>query len=381
MRYPLLLFTLYFLLSTIYFSSHALAEQNIRVAVIRDAPEFNLSIRGPYHILTLQTDEILISDRSLRQAKVYPNPSGLKIGPYELKIYGVKIKPEKEATIYINGRRFRGQIAIIRTPQMHLLVVNYINIEDYLYGVLCEEVSHRWSSEALKAQAVASRTFALYQSKVNTQKDYDLTADIYSQVYGGRSSERYRANKAVDRTRNLVLTYQGELFPAYYHATCGGQTEDATQLWKIDLPPLKGVRCSFCRESPHCKWTKELSLLEIENNLRKNGHYLGKIQSISVISRNNSNRVSFLEIKDKVGTIQISGKDFRQTMGSNLIRSTNFTVILKSDSVIFEGLGWGHGVGMCQWGANFMARQGYKYDQILKYYYPGTEIKHIDEPR
>lgn len=352
----------------------------IRVAVAQEKDSLQLTIRSAYQIRALNTDELLIEGKSLWRKKVLPMPAGIKIGEKYLKIYGISIQPQRDAAIYINNRRFRGNIDIIRTEKIQLLVVNHLDIEDYLYGVLYHEVSPYWPKEALKAQAIAARTFALYQSRFNKGDDYELTSTVYSQLYGGRTSERYRTNRIVNQTEGEVLVYKGELFPAYYHADCGGHTEDAREIWGIDIPPLRGVVCPYCKKSPHFLWKQRIPLSDIEAKLSKQGKIVGKISSITPLARNKSNRIAKLRISGSKGVVSLSGYRFRLYIGPNLIRSTNFTVTITPEGeALFSGFGWGHGVGFCQWGAYFMAKQGYRHEEILKYYYPGAEIVQMED--
>lgn len=348
----------------------------IRVCVLKDVDSIRLTLDSGYKIYS-RDNKLLKEGKSLYKAKVVATKEGLLLGKIPINFDAIKIKPDKDGRIYIDKWRFRGEVNIFKTKESKLVVVNHIDVEDYLYGVLYHEVSHRWPYEALKAQAIAARTYALYQKNVMKSKDYDLTADIYSQVYGGRTSEKYRTNRAVNLTKGKVLTYNGEIFPAYYHATCGGFTEDASNVWNIDLPPLKGVECKFCQRSKHFKWTRKIKLGDIENALKKKGYNVGMISSIKIESRNKSNRINRLVITAKNREMNIAGKDFRIAVGPNLLRSNNYDVSVVDDIAFFSGTGWGHGVGMCQWGAYFMAKKGYNADAILRYYYPGAEVKII----
>jgi stage II sporulation protein D len=234
--------------------------------------------------------------------------------------------------------------------------------------------------EVLKSQAIAARTFALYQNIQNKTQAYDVRSDIYSQVYGGRASERWATTKAVNLTKDKVLTFGDKIFPAYYHATCAGYTEDASNLWNIDLPALKGVECKFCTPSPHYRWTKDIPLWEVRRKLEEGGYKIGDMESVNILSKNKSGRIDKLEIKDKSGiSIILTGKDFRQIFGPNVIRSTKFDASIKWHQLVLKGSGWGHGVGMCQWGAYGMAKKGKKAEEILQHYYPGAEITTIDK--
>lgn len=285
-----------------------------------------------------------------------------------------------DGSTFVDGRRFRGSVDVVKKDNGKFMVINKLPLDEYLYGVLYHEVSHHWPMEVLKAQAIAARTFALYQLRQNKTQSYDLRSDIYSQVYGGKTSEKWSTTMAVNRTKGEVLTYKGDIFPAYYHATCGGVTEDAANLWNLDIEPLRGVACPYCSDSPHYKWAKQIPLWSLEKTLRDNGYKLGKIATITILSKNKSGRVDKIEIKDDAGTsVVLTGKDFRQMMGPNDVRSTKFYASIKWGSLVLDGLGWGHGVGMCQWGAYGLARSGKKCDEILKYYYPGSEISTIDK--
>ncbi len=349
----------------------------VRVCVLKNADSVRLSVNTGYKIYELKNQGLIKEGKSLYKVRITATPDGLLVGDTPVNSDGIKIDSNKDGRIYLDRWRFRGEVYISKTKDLKLVVVNSLDVEDYLYGVLYHEVSHRWPYEALKAQAVAARTYALYQKRIMRDKDYDLTADIYSQVYGGRTSEKYRTNKAVDLTKGEVLTYNGDIFPAYYHATCGGFTEDAGNLWNMDLAPLKGVECKFCKRSKHFNWKMKIKLKDMEGLLNGAGYKVKDITAIKIESRNKSNRINNVIITNSAGDTVIPGKDFRIALGPNLLRSNNYEVSIAEDTAVFNGIGWGHGVGMCQWGAYFMARKGYKAEEILKYYYPGTEIKKL----
>ena len=345
----------------------------IRVAVIQDAQSVDLRIYGFYELIDPKDNRLILRTKNLK-VTVTVFDTGINLGNKAYSCQKLFIKTEEGGVIILNGRRFRGNLYLIRKDNRHLLVVNSIELEDYLKGILYHEVSHYWPVEVLKAQAVVSRTYALYQIQGNSRKDYDVTADIYSQVYGGMTSERYRTNRAVNQTRGEALVYKDKIFPAYFHATCGGHTEDAAVLWNINMVPLKGVLCSFCYESPHFKWHYVVSLNEIRDKLVASGYAVNNIKALEILSRDFSGRIKDLKILSDVKEIKIPAKDFRQAIGPNVLRSTNFNVTLADNDAVFEGTGWGHGVGMCQWGAYFLAKQGRHYKEILRYYYPGSEL-------
>jgi len=347
----------------------------VRVAIVRDSRELDLAIHGIYRLRDLSTGKVIAKGSYLPDSKVRLLERGILVG---FDVYPAKrliIEPARDASIIIDERPFRGQITLIRTPDNHITVVNDINVEDYIKGVLYHEVSHLWPMEALKAQAVAARTYALYSINP-VGKPYDVTNDIYSQVYGGRDSERYRTDLAVDNTKGQVLTYDNKIIAAYFHATCGGMTEDAQELWHLpDIPPLRGVPCPFCANSPHFNWKKNFRLKDVQDALNLHGYKVGTIQDISIVDRDRSERIDHLKITQKNGQeLVIKGKDFRDVMGPNVIDSNNYEIVMKGYYFDLIGKGWGHGVGMCQWGALGMARQQFNYKQILAYYYPQSVL-------
>jgi stage II sporulation protein D len=358
-------------------SSFANAEQYIRVAIIPNTTFLNLKINGSYEILNSINSKVLYRGKNLKTTVTAYN-NGILIGETNLNTDKVLIRTKDPQATFVDNRRFKGDIMLVKKENLRLLIINSIELEEYIKGILYNEASHYWPPEALKAQVVVSRTYALYQIQESKSKDYDVTADIYSQVYGGQASERYRTNKAVDETIGEALTYQDKIFPTYFHATCAGHTEDASLLWNINITPLKGVVCKFCQGSPHFKWQRVLSLVDIKNALVKSGYNDSQdIKDIVIVVRDPSGRVTQLKIITDKKDIKISAKDFRDIVGPNIIRSTNFNLTIVEGNVVFEGLGWGHGVGLCQWGAYFMAKQGYNYKQILTYYYPQTNVKTI----
>ncbi|MDD5432783.1 MAG: SpoIID/LytB domain-containing protein [Candidatus Omnitrophica bacterium] len=350
----------------------------VRVAIAQDISALRIKIEGFYEVINPKTNKVLYRGRHLNStATVYKG--GILLANVRPKSDRLFIRTYDPDEIIINGRRFRGDIELIKAPDAHLLAINHIGLESYVKGILFHEVSHYWPVEVLKTQAIVCRSYALYQCQENKNKDFDVTNDTYSQVYGGLTSERLRTSKAVDETKGMVLFFNGKILPAFFHATCGGFTENVSALWNLQNSALSGVKCDFCKESPHFNWHCCLSAKEIEEKLLKAGIKIQGIKDILVVSRNNSGRVVNLKVTGSEKEMDILAKDFRNIIGSNIIKSTNFNVTSVKGDFIFEGLGWGHGVGLCQWGAYFMAKQGSKFEEILKFYYPGAEIISIGQ--
>lgn len=353
---------------------------HVRVLVEEKQALMRLKIDGDYSIKALPSTREMKKGRGIH-LPITATQRGVKIGDQEWLVQGFRIEPSDDRDLYLDGRRFRGNMDILKDATAGpLIAINNVNIEDYLYGVLPHEVAHWWPTEALKAQAIAARTYALYQSKVSASQLFDVRSNTFSQVYGGSTVERFRANQAVDATKGMVLNYQSEIFPAYFHASCGGKTAAAKELWKIDLVPLRGsVACRYCWFSPHYDWSTKIPLAELEEITKKNGRILGQILKIEAVTQTPSGRVGSLRISGNLGEAVLAAKDFRVWVGGNRIRSAFFSARVYDDIAEFHGRGWGHGVGLCQWGTLGQALIGRNHRDILKFYYPESVIKEEKE--
>lgn len=357
------------------FSFAAAYDRTIRVAIAQDVDSFYIRIKGNFEMRELANNRLILKGKGLKKQKASVRVDKITALSFILTVSRVQIVPIKGACIYLNNRLYRGKINLIRKDKEHVLITNELGVEDYVRGILCKEIAPWWPLDALKSQAIIARTYAFYQKQFPKDKDFEVTDDIYSQVYGGKTSERWRTNRAVDRTRGKILTFGGKVFPAYYHATCGGQTEDASELWNISLTPLKGVACGFCSRSPHYQWQQKIPLSSVQARLIEKGYLCPEeIESVEIIARNNSRRVTRLRVKGLDKNLELTSKDFRQALEPNVIRSTNFSLEIIDGSLHIAGFGWGHGVGLCQWGMYYMAKAGYSSEQILKYYFPQSEL-------
>jgi stage II sporulation protein D len=282
--------------------------------------------------------------------------------------------------LQLNDRSYRGKLEIYReNGRERLLAINVLDMEDYLRGVIREEISPQWPMEALKAQAVVARTFALRQILDNPQQLFHLKATPDSQMYGGRQGEDFRCDLAVKQTEGLVLAYRGNAIPAFYHAACGGHTEDAADVWSYNHSSLQGVPCSYCQSYPVYAWQASLKQEDIRRALGRWGYQVAEVEAIVPLQRSKTNRILQLEIRHGTGRIVMEGKRLRQCLGYDLIRSTNFSVRGQNGSFTFQGRGWGHGVGLCQWGAKGMAERACPCEAILQHYYPGTRLARLEE--
>ncbi len=269
--------------------------------------------------------------------------------------------------LLVMGTRYSGNINVWKGVG-GLYIINELPMEDYIKDVVVAEVSSDWDMEALKAQAVVSRTYALYQKRTNAGAVYHIASSVLDQVYKGNNPDA-RVTYAVDETRGEILTYEGKPIEAFYHSTCGGKTENAEEVFGKSYPYLKSVE-STCDISPYSVWEKQITSREIEKALN-----VSEIKDIVIKSHTSSGRVKELRIIAGSGSSSISAPDFRKAIGWSRLPSTNFSVHKDADSFFFEGKGYGHGVGLCQWCALKMAREGKNYREILSHFYPGTTIK------
>lgn len=278
------------------------------------------------------------------------------------------------AFISLGGKKYRGSF-ILHADSEKILAVNRLSIEEYLYGVLPSEISPSWHMEALKSQAVAARSFAFYNKLNSRDNRYDLDSTVISQVYKGFGVEHKNTNEAVDATRGLIMTYDSDVVQAFFHANSGGKTADSKEVWGGSLAYLKPVDDYYCKDGKHYSWKYSVNLSSLEEKLEKAGNSTGEIYDISVPERSDSGRALMVKINASAGTVFIKGNQFRTALGVDALRSTNFNVRIDGKEAVFNGLGWGHGVGLSQEGAAGMAEKGYPYKDILKFYYKGVNIK------
>jgi stage II sporulation protein D len=295
----------------------------------------------------------------------------------------------KDGKVAINGRDYRGSLEV-RKIDGNLWVINVVDIESYLKGVVpCEigGISER-QIEAAKAQAVAARTYARAHMGQYQELGFDLYATVQDQVYNGIACERELTSRAVESTAGEVLLYMDLPIEAKYHSTCGGHTADFSDVWPGDSPPyLRSVRCEYCKNSPHYSWKKEMTKKEffalLRNRLNKVNVNMGAdelIHSFRLNRNKRSQRVTHFVLVTNKKEYTIPTYRLRTLFGQpndpgGLLKSSYVFIKTKGDKVIIEGRGFGHGVGMCQFGAMEMANQGKNYRQILYHYYRGTRIR------
>ncbi|QQY80856.1 SpoIID/LytB domain-containing protein [Keratinibaculum paraultunense] len=338
-----------------------------------------------------------------------------------------------DSIIKVEDKRYRDCIEI-KKEKNGLSVINLVKMDHYLYGVVPREMPASFPIEALKAQAIAARTYTLKNINKHYNEGYNLCDTTHCQIYGGMDEEHVRTNEAVDATKGKIITYNGEIIDALYHSNSGGHTEDSVEAWGNYFPYLVGVKDEFSIGQPNSEWYFTIDSYELNSKLKNNGIYIGDIIDLEILKTSPRGGITSLKIIGTAGEKILNKGEIRQVFGDDKLKSTWFSikregtfnpaagiyaisgeneepkkidiskaisidknltkntvkeaVVIEKDktsrlvdssrgnNIVFliEGRGYGHGVGMSQWGAKKMAEEGYTYEEILKHYYTGVEI-------
>ncbi|MDQ6827476.1 MAG: SpoIID/LytB domain-containing protein [Gemmatimonadota bacterium] len=326
-------------------------------------------------------------------------PTAARPGPF------VARPMDAAALLTVNGHPYRGEITLVPTDS-GVLVINRLPVESYLRGVVPLEIGKRQPAEhaAVEAQAVAARSYAYAHLKDDPRALFDLTGGVLDQVYNGAEAESPTTDAAVTGTRGLVLRFAGKVISAPYSSSCGGMTAAATEVWQgaSDFPYLTAVSDKipgssryYCDEAPRFNWTRTLERSDLNSALQKylkayvavplNG--AGTVRSVDIEGRTPTGRVRAILVVTDHGQYTLRGNEMRfvlRSAGGEILNSTYFSVVAERDvdgylrRLRIDGKGYGHGIGMCQWGAIGRARAGQDFRTILQTYYQGTSIDAID---
>ena len=338
---------------------------------------------------------------------------------------------ENNDYVNLNGKYYRGSIKLIKNNNNYY-IINHVSLEEYLYGVVPKEIPSSAPLEALKAQAIVSRSYSLSNLNKHIKDGYNLCDSTHCQVYGGYSAEKDSTNTAVDETKGMILEYNDRAVDAVFHSSSGGHTESSENVWGTKIPYLVAVKDPFSLNAPNSNWNITFTNSVIVNNLRNNNIEIQDLIDIEVLDRTESGRAKTIKVVASDKTVLLSGDKFRSIMGNSNFKSTLFSIeknydtdrVVKStlskngieeidftsntimimtnngiknldkssidvlnslgqtnikidthvSSFSFVGKGYGHGVGMSQYGAIEMAKEGYNYEQILQYYYKNIKI-------
>ena len=306
---------------------------------------------------------------------VAPWGAGLRVGRTETKSPWIVGGPKGFTQV---GRvRLRGRVEVRRTTS-GLIVVNQVPLESYLAGTLGNEMYSNWHPEALRAQAVVSRTYALYRAaKGDPDSAFDLTAGTSSQVYRGVGTESEPVWAAVRDTQGEILTWGGDPILAAFHSASGGHTATSEEVWGEALNYLASREVEDEDDSPDTYWRSPLSRTTLGRALEALGKPVGEVESLEVAKRSESGRVLEIRIEGSEREALLTGRDLRRALGGSTLKSTLFEIRKDDEGFIIVGSGRGHGVGMSQWGARAMALRGATYQEILEHFFPGTRLDRV----
>ena len=377
----------------------------VRVALLTNAPSAALSGTGGWRLYAQDGLSMLARSDANDTWTVRRASGGLQAVRGDGQRTAIRPGPfvarpdERGSIVTLNGKRYRGEISVIPTDS-GLLVVNRVLMEDYLRGVVPLEIGNRTMAElaAAEAQAVAARSYAYIRLNATQGSAFDVRATVMDQVYGGADAEKEVSDQAVASTAGLVLRFAGRVVNAPYHSTCGGSTAEAPEVWRSPgesylqrvSDRIPGTDRYYCDVSPRFSWTRTFRAdslaLALERHLRTYvsvpGGRIGAVRRVEVDGNTPSGRVGTLAISTDRGRYVLRGNDIRFVMrrpGGEILNSTYFSIDSEQgreglSRITIRGRGYGHGIGMCQWGAIGRARAGEDFRSILRTYYPGTSV-------
>ena len=461
----------FFLSISFLFFLFPLSSEALTVRVLLESGVSSATISAPHSIFLHDAS----GKKTTHAGAVRLSMSSARSVLVDGKTRALPVTLESSAPLMFGKTRFRGNIRISGAPD-GLAVINVVDSETYLRGVLKMEANPAWPNEALKAQAIVSRTYALRRISGSNGREYDVSDSIESQVYRGVNAEDPRCDAAIRSTQGIVLSYGGSIAFTPFHSDSGGNTADIRDVWGGSYPYLSGLKEPVSYTSPNSVWKRQLSASEIESILLRLKKSVGRISNVSVQAADSAGRAVTLLFSGSGGRVSVKAHDFRMAAGPSVIKSTLFTItpngspavasaaptskprpeeiagsrqtsakprsiplsttpmsfreeqalmtlteqgafsteelldMLKrpetrkgylieainrskdsnkprgvlptepnsgsggGQSFLFTGKGWGHGVGMSQWGAKAMAEAGWSHKEILRHYYPGTEL-------
>ena len=332
-------------------------EESVRVLLLRSHQPVELSVAGEGVRVGLE-GKTFVSD-GVRQAPALRFEGGGRVG--------------------VRGRSYRGSLSVHREGA-GLAVVNEVPLEEYVAGTLLAEVYGSWEEPVLRAQAVATRTYALYRAARAGGRFYDVEATQLGQVYRGIAAETPGAWRAVLDTEGEYLAWAGKPILAAFHSASGGRTASSAEVWGRALPYLVSVDVEGEEASPDTYWRTYLSRREMQRVLESRGVQVGELLDLRVASRSPSGRVAELRAIGSRGAKRVSPRELRRALGTRVVRSTLFALRREGRGFWLVGSGRGHGVGMSQWGARALARDGVRYAEILSRFYPGATLELRPQP-
>lgn len=301
-----------------------------------------------------------------RSVVVTPDGGGVRLADWRGQAFWVE--PTNGGYVFIKDSWYRGRVLVVPT-EGGITAVNWVDIEAYLYGVVGSEMPASWPQEALKAQAVAARSYALYRRDRTQHQLFDVGGTTAHQVYKGLAAEAPSVQAAVNATQGQVITHGGRVIEAVFHSSSGGHTENSEDIWQRPSPYLRGV-ADFDQEAPVFQWSETFSAQQLAQRITGIGH----LQSVATERATPRGRIVSIRLQGTQGSRTLTGVELRQALG---LRSTLISFNIAGDTIRVDGRGYGHGLGMSQWGARGLAARGHNYQQILTHYYQGTAFANL----
>lgn len=365
---------------------------NVRVKLTTTPlAKIELGIDSPCDVRLLGSSRVIGTLEPRKSVQARALVGGIRVGDREFPATRIEIVPRTSPALWLGEHRYRGSIRLLKQPSGRLVAVNVLPMEDYLASVVNGETPATFHQAARRAQAIVARTYALYQLQQRPAgADFDVYATTRSQKYLGHqyrdrsgrllAGESRASRKLVADTQGMVCTYRGRIFCTYYSAVCGDRTTDGRAVFSDAAPPLRSVVCGGCRHATYYRWKVRIPSATVSKRLapllRKTSRSFGDIQEISRVSTKDAAVASQYVLTDGRRRATIAGPDLRRALstGAQPIYSSNFQANRDGPSWVFEGKGHGHGVGLCQWGADGLASSGQSCLEIVRRYYPGCKV-------
>lgn len=354
------------------------ATPQVRVAIVREAPNIRLTGRN-FYCFSPTTPEAERTRFPKHASIIHHTGAGFVMDKQFIQTPALECI-SGEGILKVNDIPSQGRMVLLPDGPQKIAAVVSLPMEQYLIGVMQGEVGENWPAEALKAQAIAARSYAMAVMAERVSKPYDVATTTRDQVYTSKIRIPTPIQAAVLDTQGQVLNYKGRTLRAYYHSCCGGKGESFDAIWQ-DLAPGKTKpdfpaavsHDPYCKKSPNQRWELKLDETDFVQSLRVKSPQLASASQVSVQTAPND-RVTSVTLTDAKQATRISGNQFRKALGYEKAKSTWFKMQRRGATVTLTGRGYGHGVGLCQWGAKGMAEKGKKSQGILQFYYPGASI-------
>jgi len=350
---------------------------------------FQIRVDGPYRVVPPDDWRVLAQGESLGASEVVATSDGIRIGGRAFTLDRIVVVPISSGGLWLGDRRYRGRLLLVRRDGERVSAINIVSLDDYLASVINGEMPEDFPPAAREAQIIAARTYTLYQLKTFGQgRDYDVHDSARSQMYRGIEyrdkagrpmlAETVGSRQLARQTHGIVLLYQGRVFCSYYSAVCGGHALDGRAMFRDATPPLVGVVCDDCRDAMNYRWERSLDNAafheQVNDYLAEQGEDLGRLLSVEV-DEPALGDLPKVTITGQDGSLVISTDTLRSSvLEAGTLPSPMFTIEASAGQVLIKGRGWGHGVGLCQWGARHQGNSGRTAAEILQHYYPNTTL-------